>query len=110
MVTTSRSRGTCTYQNAAATATVSISTAKMTQTAAEQAVLGNGRTVKVKVRHLKGVGDTAIAYLTVTKNLSIASCLFAKNGAFVFVHVNGLHPAHLLLDAVALSRTAARRA
>jgi hypothetical protein len=110
MVTTSRSRSTCTYQNAAATETLTITTAKMTRTGAEQAVLGTGRTVKVKVQHLRGLGNTAIAYLNVAKGLSVATCLFAKNGTFVFLHVNRPHPAHLLQDAVALSRTAASRA
>jgi hypothetical protein len=110
MVTTSRSRSTCTYQNAAATDTLTITTAKMTRTGAEQAVLGTSRTVKVKVQHLRGLGNTAIAYLNVAKGLSVATCLFAKNGTFVFLHINRSHPAHLLQDAVALSRTAASRA
>ena len=110
MVTTTRSRSTCTYQNATATNTLQVTTAKMTRTGARQAVLGVGHTANVKVQHLHGVGDTAIAFISVAKGVSVASCLFAKNGTFVFLHVDGPHPAHLLQDAVALSRTAASRA
>jgi hypothetical protein len=109
MVTTSRSRSTCTYQNATAKDTLTITTAKMSPTGAEQAVLGTGRTVKVRVQHLHGVGDTAIAYLNVVKGLSVGTCLFAKNGTFVFLHIDRSHPAQLLRETVALSRTAARR-
>jgi hypothetical protein len=109
MVTTSRSRSTCTYQNAAATDTLTITTAKMTRTGAEHAVLGTGRTVKVKVKHLHGVGDTAIAYLNIAKGLSVGTCLFAKNGTFVFLHIDRTHPAQLLQETVALSRAAASR-
>jgi len=110
MVTTSRSRSTCTYQNAAATDTLQITTAKMSRVGAKQAVLGIGRTAKARVQQLHGVGDTAIAYLKVTKGLSVATCLFAKNGTFVFLHIDRSHPAQLLQETVALSRTAASHA
>jgi len=106
MVTTSRSRSTCTYQNAAATDTLQITTAKMSRAGAEQAVLSTGRTAKARIQHLHGMGDTAIAYLNITKGLSVASCLFAKNGTFVFLHIDRSHPAQLLQEAVALSRAA----
>jgi hypothetical protein len=109
MVTTSRTRSTCTYKNAAAKDTVTITTAKMTPTGAQQAVLGTSRTVKVKVQHLHGVGNTAIAYLNVAKGLSVGTCLFAKNGTFVFLHIDRSHPAQLLQETVALSKTAAGR-
>ena len=76
---------------------------------AELAVTGTAKTVKVKVRHVRGLGDIAIAYLTTTKTLSIATCLFAKNGTFVFLHVNSPHARRLTQEAIALAKTAASR-
>ncbi len=102
------SRSTCSYMNAQTTDTVSITTAKMTTPAgAEQAVAGTAHTVKVKVQHLRGVGDTAVAYLTTTKTRSVATCLFAKNGTFVFLLVGSPNAGHLMQEAIALAHKAA---
>lgn len=110
MVATSRSSSTCAYQNATKTDTVSVSTASMTPTEAKAAVISSGNTVKgTTVQHLTGLGDTAIAYLNVSKGLSVGTCLFANKGVFVFLHVDRPHPAHLLQDTITLSRTAASR-
>jgi hypothetical protein len=102
------SRSTCSYMNAQTTDTVSITTAKMTTpTGAEQAVASTARTVKVKVQHLRGVGDTAVAYLTTTTTRSVATCLFAKNGTFVFLLVGSPNAGHLMQEAIALAHKAA---
>jgi hypothetical protein len=109
MVQASRSRSTCSYMNATTTDSVSISTANTTRVGAELAVTGTAHTVKVKVRHLRGLGDAAIAYLTTAKPRSIATCLFAKNGTIVFLNVGGPHPTPLMPGAIALAKTAASR-
>jgi hypothetical protein len=109
MVKASGSRSTCRYVNAPKTDDVSITTAKMTPRGAEQAVASTASTVKVKVRHLRGLGDIAIAYLTTTKTRSAATCLFAKNGTFVFLVVGSPHARLLTQEAVALAEKAASR-
>ena len=110
MTKVSGSRSACSYLNTLTTDTVSITTAKMTTlTGAEQAVASSARTVKVKVQHLRGVGDTAVAYLTTTKTRSVATCLFAKNGTFVFLLVGSLNAGHLMQEAIALAHNAASR-
>jgi len=94
--------------NTQTTDTVSITTARMTTpTGAEQAVASTARTVKVKVQHLRGVGDTAVAYLTTTNTRSVATCLFAKNGTFVFLLVGSPNAEHLMQQAIALAHQAA---
>lgn len=102
------SRSTCSYLNNQTTDTVSVTTAKMTTPAgAEQAVSSTARTVKVKVQHLRGVGDAAVAYLTRTKTRSVATCLIAKNGTFVFLLVSSPNAGHLMQEAIALAHNAA---
>jgi hypothetical protein len=93
--------------NAARTEHVSISTAKTTREGADAAVSGAARTVKAKVVHLGGIGDSAIGYLTKGKPLSIASCLFAKNGTLVFVYAGGRSTSRLMSGVIALARAAA---
>jgi hypothetical protein len=108
MTKSAGSRSTCSYLNAQTTDTVSITTANMTTpTGAEQAVASTTRTVKVKVQHLRGVGDTAVAYLTTTKTRSVATCLIAKNGTFVFLLVSSPNAGHLMQEAIALAHDAA---
>ena len=110
MAEASRSRSTCSYANTPRTDSVSITTAKMTTASdAEQAVASTARTVKVKVEQLPGVGDTAVAYLTTTKTRSVATCLFAKNGTFVFLLVGSPNAVHLMQEAIALANKAASR-
>jgi hypothetical protein len=93
--------------NAPRTHSVSISTAKTTRAGAEAAVTGTARTVKVKVLHPSGIGDSAIAYLTRTKTRSIATILFAKNGALVFLYLSGPDANHLMPGTIALAKAAA---
>jgi hypothetical protein len=110
MTKVSGSASTCSYENSATTDRVSITTAKMpSATAARQAVTGTAGTVKEKVQHLHGLGDTAVAYLTTTKSRSIATCLFAKNMNFVFVLAGSPDAKGLMHEVTALAQTAARR-
>lgn len=110
MVKASSTRSSCSYMNAHRTSNVSISTAQTTRTKAEQAVAGTAHTVKVKVHHPRGIGDTAIAYLTTSRTRSIATCLFAKNGTIVFLYAGGPRANHLLPEIIALARTVASHA
>jgi hypothetical protein len=110
MAKTSRSRSTCSYVNSVTSGTVSITTAKMSPKGAEQAVASAARTAKAKVRYLHGFGDAAVSYLTITKTRSVATCLFAKNGTFVFLVVGSPHARSLMQEAIALGRKAASRA
>jgi hypothetical protein len=96
--------------NARRTADVSITTAGMSSLAAEQAVTSTARTVKVKVTRLHGVGDAAVAYLTTTKTRSVATCLVARNGTFVFLLVGSPNARPLMREAISLAKQAARRA
>jgi hypothetical protein len=109
MVNASQSQSTCSYMNASTTDSVSITTAKMSRRGAELAVASAARTAKGKVSHLRGFGDAAIAYLTVTKSRSTATCLFAKNGTFVFLVVGSRHARLLMQEAIALGGKAASR-
>jgi hypothetical protein len=110
MTEASRSRSTCSYVNASSTDHVTITTAKMTPAGAKQAVTGTAHTVKVKVHHLRGVGDTAVAYLTKSKNRSVATCLFARNGEFIFLLVGSQDARGLMPEAITLAKKAAGRA
>ena len=110
MAKVSGSSSTCAYANSSATDHVSVTTAKTSRTGAEQMVSGTARTVKVKVQRLSGLGDTAVAYLTTTKTLSIATCLAAKNGIFIFINVSSPHASHIVQAAIALAKKAASRA
>jgi hypothetical protein len=107
MAQASRSKSSCSYMNARRTDSVSISTATTTRAGAAAAVSGTARTVKVKVLHPSGIGDSAIAYLTTTKTRSIATCLFAKNGALVFLYVSRPNADHLMPGTIALAKAAA---
>ena len=107
MAQVKRSKASCDYMNAAGTAGVSISTAKTTSAGAEAAVSSTARTTKAKVTHVSGVGNSAIAYLVTTKTLSIATCLFAKNGTLVFLNVSSPNANHLEPAAIALAKAAA---
>jgi Protein of unknown function (DUF3558) len=110
MTKASGSHSTCSYVNARGTGHVSITTAKMrTPTGAEQALASIARTVKVKVHRLRGVGDTAVAYLTVAKTRSVATCLFTRNKTFVFLFLGSPHARHLMREAIALAQKAASR-
>ena len=109
MIKSAGSRSTCSYSNAQTTDTVSVTTATMTTQGAEQAVASTASTVKVNVQHLGGVGDTAVAYLTTTTTRSIATCLIAKNGTFVFLLVSSPNTAHLMQEAIALAHKTASR-
>ncbi len=109
MVNASESRSTCSYVNASTTDSVSITTAKMSRRGAELAVASAARTATGKVWHLRGFGDAAIAYLTVTKTRSTATCLFAKNGTFVFLVAGSPRARLLVQEAIALGREAASR-
>jgi hypothetical protein len=109
MVRVSRSKSSCSYMNAARTDNVAISTAKTSRAGAEAAVSGTVGTVKARVQHLGGVGDSAVAYLTTTKSRSIATCLFTKNGTLVFVNVSGPQARGLVLRVTALAKAAAGR-
>jgi hypothetical protein len=64
---------------------------------------------RVKVQHLRGVGDTAVAYLTTTKTRSVATCPLARNGTFVFLLVGSPNAGHLMQEAIALAQKAASR-
>jgi hypothetical protein len=101
------SQSSCSYTNSARTRNVSISTARTTPAGAESAVTSAAHTAKVKVMRLSGIGDSAIAYLTKTKTLSIATGLVAKNGTLVFLNVSAPKANHLLPGAIALARAAA---
>ena len=108
MARVSRSKSSCNY----ATGGIdhfSISTAKTTRAGAEAAVTSTASTVKGKVLHESGIGDNAIAYLVTTKTLSTAHCLFAKNGALVFLYVSSPKANHLTAGIVALAMAAASR-
>jgi hypothetical protein len=107
MAQVSRSKSSCSYMNGRRTENVSISTAKTTRAGAAAAVDGTAGTVKGKVLHLGGIGDSAIAYLTTTKTLSIATCLFAKHGSLVFLYVGSPSATHLMPSAIALAKVAA---
>ena len=109
MAKVSGSASTCSYANASTTDRVSVTTAKTTVSGAEQMVSGTARTVKVKIQHVSGLGNTAVAYLTTTKTLSIATCLAAKNGIFIFINVSSPHASHILQAAIALAKKAASR-
>jgi hypothetical protein len=73
-------------------------------------VTNTAGTVKGKVEHVGGIGDAAITYLTTSKKLSLATCLFAKNGTLVFLYVGAPHAHGLTQGATALARKAATRA
>jgi hypothetical protein len=109
MVKTSGSKASCTYMNASTKDSVSISTATMTTAGAKAAVVSGAHTANVKVQHLHGVGDAAVSYLNVSKALSVATCLSAKNGSFVFLHIDSPHSANLAREAIALCKTAVNR-
>jgi hypothetical protein len=109
MAKVSRSGSSCDYMNATRTGDVSISTAKTTRAEAKKAVASTARTVKAKVARLRRVGDRAIVYLTTSKARSVARVLFAKNGNLVFLYVGSPKANHLVPEAVALAKTAARR-
>jgi hypothetical protein len=96
--------------NASTSDSISITTAKMSRKGAELAVASAARTAKEKVFHLRGFGGAAIAYLTMTKTRSTATCLFAKNGTFVFLVAGSPHARLLLQEAITLARKAASRA
>jgi hypothetical protein len=107
MAQVKKTESSCVYANRARTENVSISTAKTTRAGAEAAVSSAAHTAKAKVMHLKGIGDSGIAYLTTTKKLSIATSLFAKNGTIVFLNVDGPTADHLTSAVIALAKTAA---
>jgi 4-hydroxyphenylpyruvate dioxygenase-like putative hemolysin len=107
MVLVSRSKSSCTYMNAARTGDVSIATAKTTRAGAEAAVRSTAGRVKVKVVHLRRIGDGAIAYLTTTKARSVAKSLFAKNGNLVFLYTGSPKARHLMSKVIALAKAAA---
>lgn len=110
MIKASGSRSTCSYVNAAATDDVTVTTATMTsRKTADKAVAGAARTAKANVRYLHGVGDSAVAYLTMTTTRSTATCLFAKNGRFVFLVIGSPHARLLMHDVISLAKTAAAR-
>jgi hypothetical protein len=109
MAKASRSRSTCSYVNESTTDSVSITTAKMSRRGGELAVASAAHTAKAKVRHLRGLGGAAISYLTVTTTRSAATCLFAKNGTFVFLVVGSPHKRLLMQEAIALARKVASR-
>lgn len=109
MAEASQSRSSCSYVNASTTDSVSITTAKMSRQGAELAVASAAHTAKGRVWHLRGFGGAAIAYLTVTKTRSTATCLFAKNGTFVFLVAGSPHVRLLTQEAITLGRKAASR-
>jgi len=107
VVKASGSRSTCSYVNGSTTDNVVITTSKSTQTIAKRTVDGSVHLAKVKVHHLSGIGNTAIAFLRKSKGRATATCMFAKSGTVVIVLISSPHAKHILPWAIALAKRAA---